>query len=458
MSVVRITLLLATIVAVLERPAHAGAIELDRATASILIHPRVDVVRDEGGRLTLEEVRGRFDRSTVGAYSFGFTNAAYWYRFTIANRSTSTLTRLLVFRTPWLDRVVLYEPRANGRYRTRTFGDRLPFHQRELDHRCFVLRLEIPRGETTYYARLQVSQAFMTPISLWQPEAFRVDDSRRSHYFGAIYGVILVMLLYNLFIFLSIRDTRYLYYCFYLFAFGLMNVSYNGYSFAYLWPNAPTFSNWTYSSWIFLFQLTGLLFAIKFLETRKRSPRLHAVVLGVCGVMCATWGGSMLFGLELIYNASAVFFVSLYSPLVALAGIVVWRTGYRAARFFVVASLATLVGSFVTAATAAGFIRYSFATFHATEFGLMIDITLLSFALADRLRLAQAEHELAQKQTRSALETLVHERTAELESEPDRAEELARTDPQTKLANRRALEEQIARKFERARRYSRDLS
>ncbi|MCA9522471.1 MAG: GGDEF domain-containing protein, partial [Myxococcales bacterium] len=38
------------------------------------------------------------------------------------------------------------------------------------------------------------------------------------------------------------------------------------------------------------------------------------------------------------------------------------------------------------------------------------------------------------------------------------AEELARTDPLTKLANRRAFEEQIAREFERARRYSRDLS
>lgn len=56
---------------------------------------------------------------------------------------------------------------------------------------------------------------------------------------GIIYGVLLVMLIYNLFIFLSVRDTSYLYYILYIASFGLYQVSVNGAGISTSGPTAP---------------------------------------------------------------------------------------------------------------------------------------------------------------------------------------------------------------------------
>ncbi|MCB2816671.1 7TM-DISM domain-containing protein, partial [Listeria monocytogenes] len=65
----------------------------------------------------------------------------------------------------------------------------------------------------------------------------------RIYVLGIIYGVLLVMLIYNLFIFLSVRDTRYLYYILYIASFGLYQVSVNGAGSEYFWPDSPWWAN-----------------------------------------------------------------------------------------------------------------------------------------------------------------------------------------------------------------------
>lgn len=400
----------------------ASVIKVNQARQ--MIHDKAGVYEDPSGKLDYDSIlrlpESRFKTNKFGS-SFGFSSSAYWFQFDFENAAEVPAKRLLVFETSWMNSIELYGPVDEGRPSMRELGDHRPYRMRTRASPSFIFDLELPPGESTYCARVVSHQALMLPISLWSPLEFEFRERKMAAYFGAIYGAVALMFLYNFLVYISVRDRRYIFYCLYLLSFFLMNFAYNGFSFAFLWPNSPGFANMSYALFIYGFQISGLLFAMAFLETKERFPYLHRFLRGLilleCVVACITW----LSGLELLYNQLAVMLIFVYAPTVFTAGFYAWRRGFRAARLFVLASTATLIGSFVTALTVSGFIPFSFPAFHAVEFGILIDITLLVLALADRVNLAQKKRReaqdvilRAQSVARAELENRVIERTREL--------------------------------------------
>ncbi|WP_341675009.1 7TM diverse intracellular signaling domain-containing protein [Niveibacterium sp. SC-1] len=472
----RLWWLLLVLAALFWKSAAADPVRIEAHGEHYRLNAAASVLEDPSGRLGLaavktDDVARRFRPQGGELSSFGFTDSAYWFRITLENPAPEPRPMLLVLRTNWLDSIQVFGP-GDTDTSARQFGDTLPFKTRSHDSPQFVIDLALAPGTHTYYLRVTSAQAFMTPIELWPPDAFHESDRLWSAYYGLFYGILFVMVLYNGFIWVSTRDRNYLFYCLYLVAFFLMNFSYNGFSYQYFWPESPRWSNWTHTHWIFLFQFVALLFAMNFLESKDRLPRVHRILRGFVGLMLAAWLSVTLVDNAVAYNAAPVYFIFVCTPLILASGVFAWRGGYRAARFFVLASMTSLVGSFFTALTVSGLLPYTFANFHAAEFGIMADVVLLSLALADRIKLLAEQRQAAEqnaiahrleasamlKQANEDLERTVRERTAELARARDEAERLARTDVLTGVANRRYFEEVATQEFARARRYGQPLS
>ncbi|PGP55307.1 hypothetical protein CN998_33155, partial [Bacillus cereus] len=68
-----------------------------------------------------------------------------------------------------------------------------------------------PYEQKTLFLRLQSQGSVQAPMTLWSSTAYLEAQPVRLYVLGLIYGVLLGMLVYNLFIYLSVRDTSYLY-------------------------------------------------------------------------------------------------------------------------------------------------------------------------------------------------------------------------------------------------------
>jgi len=457
--------------------ALAQALRITPGQPSFNVHPVAEELEDPRGQLTLQDLIAGgasegFQPARAALSRHGFTRPAYWYRFTIDNPSTDPQRMLLVLRTPWLDTVHLYAADAGGGFHEKLMGDDLPFDARERRVPAFVFEMEVPPGQQTHYLRVTSRQAFMTPIELWRPDAFQADEQSWSAYYGMFYGILLVIVLYNGLIWLWTREANYAWYCLYLLAFSLMNASYSGFAFQFFWPDSPAWSNQGHTHFIFAFQVVATLFSMSFLESKTRLPRLHGVLRAFLALLLACWLAVSVWGDPVAYNAAPVQFIFLGTPLILAAGLAAWLDGYRAARFFVLATMVSLSGALCTALTVSGFLSYSFATFHAAEFGILVDVVVLSLALGDRIKLLRDQHHATQQamveqklqaseqlaEANAALERTVQERTAELARARDEAERLARTDGLTGVANRRCFEEVTAQEVARAQRYRQPLS
>lgn len=374
--------------------------------------------QETGGRLTLAEAAaarhdGKFLPGISPVLNFGIGAKPVWIYFAVNNPGNAPVPRRLSIETAWLDRVDVYVQRHNQTVAKAHLGDRLPYSQRPLVSRYFVVPQVFDPGRSEVYLRVETPDPMVVPIYLLSQDASRLRQTRQELSYGIVYGFLLALMAYNAILYFSLRSSRYLRYSIYLATFIAMNVAYTGHGFAWLWPESLNWQQWSNPILMLAFGISGLLFAIRFLELRSCCLRVHRFVLGFCITGGALLGLAILLGSQIAALLVAFSFALLFSGLMLALGVFAVRAGQKPARYFLLAALAAMVGAVLTALSTWGFIPHNSWTFRAVEIGMLFDATLLALALACQMRAGQEQRLLAER--------------------------LAQLDPLTGLDNRRAF-------------------
>ncbi|MET0339994.1 MAG: sensor histidine kinase [Polyangiales bacterium] len=223
-------------------------LDVSTLTRSAPIRPHLVAYRDPPGRLTLDALRtsppARAKLPSDDALSFGASRDTVWLAFDAANPSAQTRPFLLELAYAHLDHVTLFVVHGDGRREQRVTGDTVPFAQRDLINPVFVFRLEVaPHERVSYYLRLQTSGILKAPLTAWQPDAFYEHGQDHNLGMWVFYGVVLVLVLYNLGVYLMIRQWQYLAYVSLLIWTAGVIATLNGHMFQYFLPNHPALAN-----------------------------------------------------------------------------------------------------------------------------------------------------------------------------------------------------------------------
>lgn len=372
----------------------ASALEFDESTRSLPLGQALQVFEDASGTATLEDVlaqaaAGRFKPHDQATLNAGYSRSAFWLKIDLHYRPGnpgSQRTWLLELAYPPLDRLGLYLADAQGVYRlVRQTGDALPFASREVRQNNYLFSLDFqPDQRQTVYLRLQSQGSIQAPLTLWSSTAYLEQQPVRLYVLGIIYGVLLGMLVYNLFIYLSVRDTSYLYYIFYIASFGLYQLSVNGAAVEYFWPDNPWWANAATPFFIGCAGVFGSQFARSFLQTAQHSRWLDRLLLALIAF------GAMVVGLSLMTSYAlalrlATALALVFTVVIFAAGLFAWWRGLRVARYFIIAWSAFLLGGVVNTMMVLGYLPNIFLTMYASQIGSAIEVALLSLALADRI-------------------------------------------------------------------------
>ncbi|MBV4486698.1 response regulator [Pseudomonas sp. SWRI153] len=375
-------------------PLMASAVEFDEFTQGLPLGRSLQVFEDPSGQASITDVRaqaaaGQFkahDRATLNA---GYSRSAFWLKIDLHYRPsnpTAQRTWLLELAYPPLDHLDLYLPDASGEYRrVRQTGDALPFASREIRQNNYLFDLPFKADQQqTLYLRLASQGSIQAPVTLWSSTAYLEDQPVRLYVLGIIYGVLLGMLVYNLFIYLSVRDTSYLYYIFYIGSFGLYQLSVNGAAVEYFWPDNPWWANAATPFFIGCAGLFGSQFARSFLQTKTHSLWLDRLLMALIAFSALVIGLSLMTSYALALRLATTLALT-FTVVIFAAGILAWWRGLRVARYFIIAWSAFLLGGIVNTLMVLGLLPNVFLTMYASQIGSAIEVALLSLALADRI-------------------------------------------------------------------------
>jgi len=376
----------------------------DRHFTSLNIESGVEYLRDERGEWTLHQARFQngwqpLDSSIA---AFGFDSASYWLRFSVANYTSDPLDGLLEIAYPQLDDVRVYRfinlPTEQEKPLTEfVLGDSLPFSSRPVSHRNFVVPLPIsPNSLSLIYIRVESEGALRLPLLVWNKEAFYQHRQRNLMVQGLYFGVLLVMVLYNLFIYVSVRHPSYVYYAGSVIGVGLFMGAYNGFGFQYLWPAAPAMNQWALMMSLGVYGLFNCAFTASLLHLSRNNPRFFKLVR-VCAVLYAgVFFSAFVLPYHLAVLMAAVVGFSA-AAISLLVGCVTFQNGLREARYHILANATLFVIGLLVVAEKIGILPPSGTSHNTLQVGFMVMVVLFSFALADRINQERRQKSEAQK-------------------------------------------------------------
>ncbi|MDF3078423.1 MAG: histidine kinase [Sphingobacteriaceae bacterium] len=357
----------------------------------------------------------------------GFLPLSLWMRFTVENKSSNS-DLLLEVEYPLLNEVELFSPAADGKYYSEVLGNKWEFDQRKYKHPNYIFDLNIPPSQVrTYYLRVKSAKQIILPVSINKPITLWESLTETNLISGVYMGIVLIMVIYNLFVFISVRDESYLYYVLYAIFIGLTQIGIKGYNFAYFWPSSPNFEQ---NSVIYLACLSGifaLLFCKKFLHTHEYAYRLDKFMLLLAGIFAVSIVLTAI-GLDEAGFLLMQITTSITSLCLLVVSFRVMRKGYSPAKYFFAAWSILVVGAIIFLLKDSGALPYNNFTSYSVQASSAIEMALLSFGLANRINILKREKEESQaealsisreneriiSQQNQILEARVTERTVEL--------------------------------------------
>jgi two-component system, sensor histidine kinase LadS len=385
-------------------PAMATIVPLPQ-DSELVIGLSVDVLEDPEGRWTIDDVSGpfygRFQPSSRAYPSFGFTRSVIWLRFTVDFSHVREAPWYLVQRHPIVDHVTLYAPTPAG-YRATQMGDVLPFHERAMAHREFIFPLDTDVDEPqTYYLKVSGKGALNLEVKLSSAQGLIERTYREQLIFGLFFGGLLVMLVYNLLLFFSLRDKAYLYYVIFL---GMLEVSLlnlNGFGLQYLWPQWPQI-NEHYPLFVYIGMAALLRYSQDFLDLSNRMPRTNVWLKRLFWVLVGLVPLTLIIPPPWSYHINTVLVLTVVLSLFA-AGTMTLMKGYTAARLYVAAWSLFLIGCVVFALDNLGIIPHSTLGNYAPHIGGGWVAVLLSLALGDRINLLESQRDALSRESEESM-------------------------------------------------------
>ncbi|MFC4258136.1 EAL domain-containing protein [Marinobacter lacisalsi] len=379
------------------------------------------------GERPLDELlqRGQWrNKNDDSVLNLGFTNQSVWIRASLTIPEPLTRQWYLVIPYPLLEEVDLYIARDNQQ--PAIYTSRQQTEDQRDQARSYQVALPLPRnldGQVDLFLKARSATSLQVPVELWREDHLLLRFSLVSLYWGAYFGVLCALVIYNLFLFISLRDLAYGYYVLYIGSISLLMLCISGVGSAWIWGGQPLLPRYALPISTALVSLFALLFARSFLKWQDislRWDRSMKIAAGLAGLLIFyTWAnpihGAMLAGL----------LGTLVIVLLIAVGVAGLKAGVAIARYFVLAWTTFALGASLYLLSVFDLLPVNLVTKHSMQVGSVAEVLLLSFALAHRIKDERArklaalrKQQMAERQVRDlemqSLEQAMHDSTTRM--------------------------------------------
>lgn len=351
------------------------------------LNSHVSYAADIHNQLTAENI-SQYDNwkpnQSGSPVNLGFTTDEVWIRLVFKPSNVSDRL-VLALPYPLLEQADIYIEPVSGSGKLEKllkFGYLGPGSK---PHRYPAVQLpERIRDGGVIYLAASSATSLQLPLELWASEAFADNELKQVTIWGAFYGLLAGLLIYNFFLLLSTLDKQYLCYVLYLGSLIIAMLPIAGFDKLYLWNGDPHYSIVMLSCGVLLSCIFGLLFG-RFLlfpdGMSSTTSKLFAVVItGLVGaVVVSVYLPEIGARVSGVASGLSMFFIMTLSVYALQQGVVV-------ARYFLAAWLLFSIGLAIYLFNVFGILSASNFSNYAVQIGSAAEVLLLSFALAYRIK------------------------------------------------------------------------
>ena len=404
--------------------------------------------------------------------NLGYTQSGYWFRMNLSDSMIEPGPWILSIRYGLLNKVHFYMFRNGQLVEQQLAGTDYPRNKKARNYRFPTIAFDVMEDRhTEIYIWLKADVPMQLAAELFTPEEFMQAKQNQDTLLGLFLGILVAMILYNLVLYLSVRDRAFLFYVAHSSSLLIFMLVWQGIGITYLWPDQIGLQKGAIAFSTFLIVAFSLWFCGIFLRLEKTSGLFQQVFWGVRN--SAFLGCLLTYFIPAYWAILACSLLSVVAMLlVVLAMFQCVSLYYRPTRLFLMGWTVYLLGASVLALNKFAIIENTPITENLLLWGSIIDMVLLCIALGDKFheegnlklkvqelsikavqREKQAKQEAIENQRKAQvaleqaaqikesytreLKLKVEQRTRELTSVMQRLEKISEHDSLTGLKNRR---------------------
>lgn len=364
------------------------------------------IAEDPSGELSIDNIRAgqtpepfrRWDPA-LGDLNLSFSNSAWWIRIRLA-RDAAAPDRWILDVPYAFNKFIDFYPPDAGSVLT---GHGRPLGNRPLLGPHFAFPVVLSDEPQEFFFRVASNYAVSFPLVAWQPEAHAQRSLSNSVVQAIYHGALLAMVVYALFIGVSLRDTRFCFFALYGFALSLAMLAGNGWGGILVWPDQSAFDEMASSIFLSFTAASLLLLVMRVVDAKQTLPRALYRLLAAGAVTATLQAVLMLIAVGQSEIIPLLFrsFVLVGLGTVGLVSLAVWYARSNAMpgkRFFVASWLAVSAGAVIGALRVMGWVPSNLLTSYALQIATTIEMVLLSLMLIHMVR-SERQQSLADQAT-----------------------------------------------------------
>ena len=199
---------------------------INEIASKYILTNQLEIFHDESGELTFENIKNSssFFLPHQDWKTDFLPEEIYWGKIELANQlpeGNDYVEWVLHFSLIFTD-IKIYVEDAEGQIRNYRSGFFVPTHQKTFApiSKQNLVKIQIPAAETvTFYFRAENKRKFIAPkfdLTLQHSTSFFSALEKEKQQNGMYFGFVVMMLVYNFFLFFSTKDKAYLYYSIYI--------------------------------------------------------------------------------------------------------------------------------------------------------------------------------------------------------------------------------------------------
>ena len=333
----------------------------------------------------------------------GFSFHPTWLKLVVHNNTDKPQRKVFSFDNPTIDFIDFYE---NDKLKTLT-GDNRKVNSRQMRDIGFAFLLELKANEKkSYYFKVKTNNTFSIRFTLEnESDYFRAAEIKKV-FLVFFSGFVFSITLYNLFLYLILKEQYYLIYVLFQWSVLIILWSLSGVGYYFIWIDKVWFNEFSIRIFDDLAIFMGIAFTKSFLNTKYYFPRFNRLLclllVLLFYVMITPWEWhAAIVKPVMIGSLISVLIIAIYAVYKEVPSSKLYFFGWFV---LITAAMTTLLKNF-------GFVEINFFTTWGMFIGSMLEALIFSIALAKKIDMLKEEKRKALQVSKEKLNYEVEKKT-----------------------------------------------
>lgn len=174
---------------------------------------------DTNNTSKIEEISQKtFQEMDKNSFSFGTKRGDLWLKIACTNKDTNINNLILTINESFYETANLFTY-VDNKFEKHSNGLLYPISKREVESKLLSFHINIPQGQSkVYYLQLNAKYNYIGKIKIFENDKFFLHEMMHSNILYMLaFGIFIIIISTNMFLYLAIKEKIYLYYSLYIF-------------------------------------------------------------------------------------------------------------------------------------------------------------------------------------------------------------------------------------------------